>query len=278
MTFIILVIVIYFAIKILLPSNSPNVTNSSKTNGVSQTKKEESHSARKEATNQRTNPSLTEKNETRYFWNSTQGVKLWSEDKPAEALECLNIALSIRSDEDRLLYIKGSCLIDLERFDEALVSLDRYLSRVLDNPNALYWKGYCLCRLYRNKEAKIALEAARKLDPENQLTIELSAFVEAALSEAKTRYSENFERGVFLKDSGDYKTAIEKFDIALKFDSGKWEAYYNKGVCLAELGRHNEAVQAFENALAIDPSINEVFVRKEKASQDHIRNLYNDNS
>lgn len=59
--------------------------------------------------------------------------------------------------------------------------------------------------------------------------------------------------GVQECNKGNYETALERFDQALKLDRNFPHAWYNKGTSLGHLGRYQEAVDALEQALRLMP-------------------------
>lgn len=64
-----------------------------------------------------------------------------------------------------------------------------------------------------------------------------------------------YSLGVQECDKGNYETALEQFDQALKLDKNFPHAWYNKGTSLGHLGRHQEAVAALDQALRLMPGL-----------------------
>jgi protein O-mannosyl-transferase len=67
------------------------------------------------------------------------------------------------------------------------------------------------------------------------------------------------------KRIGDLKGAIEDFDIAIEKDPNKAEIYSNKGIALAELGDINSAIQNFNIAVKKDPDYVFAYTNRAKA-------------
>jgi len=70
-----------------------------------------------------------------------------------------------------LLVEHGICLSDLEAYSEAIQRFDTCLVLAADHPGALYNKAITLHRMGRFGDALDILEAARRVDPENPLTL-----------------------------------------------------------------------------------------------------------
>ena len=70
-----------------------------------------------------------------------------------------------------ILVEHGICLSDLERFEEAIERFNFALSVEPEHAGAQYNKAITLYRVGKHDQAQAALEQARRLDPENALTL-----------------------------------------------------------------------------------------------------------
>ncbi|MBL9104242.1 MAG: tetratricopeptide repeat protein [Myxococcales bacterium] len=70
-----------------------------------------------------------------------------------------------------ILVEHGICLSDLERFEEAVERFNFSLSVEPEHAGAQYNKAITLYRVGKHEQAQAALEAARRLDPDNALTL-----------------------------------------------------------------------------------------------------------
>lgn len=130
---------------------------------------------------------------------------------------------------------KGTCLVALGRYEDALAAIDQALHLDPSNVDAHYDKGSVLVALKRYEEALLAFDQAIHFDT----TYESSAYN---------------DKGVVLIDLKHYEEAVLAFDqAALLRDIGKEVAYQNKGYALYLLERYEEALVAYDKAIEIDP-------------------------
>jgi len=82
-------------------------------------------------------------------------------------------------------------------------------------------------------------------------------WIDRAIAIAPDNPAVHCNRGIALKELGQFEAAIASYDraIALKPDFAK--AYYNRGVALKELKRLDAAVRSYEEAAALDPDFAE---------------------
>jgi tetratricopeptide (TPR) repeat protein len=59
------------------------------------------------------------------------------------------------------------------------------------------------------------------------------------------------DEGVSHHSQGEFETAVEFFDKALKLDPSIVAACSNRGLALSKLGRYEDAIESFDRALAI---------------------------
>src|SRR5215204_2356214 len=72
---------------------------------------------------------------------------------------------------------------------------------------------------------------------------------------SQTDVASAIQEGIVLHDKGDYDAAIEKYDIALRFDVSSHKARYEKSLSLMSLKKYHEAEQLLKQVLkeAKDP-------------------------
>jgi RNA polymerase subunit RPABC4/transcription elongation factor Spt4 len=105
-----------------------------------------------------------------------------------------------------------------------------------------YSKGAALTILGRYDEALECIEAALKINPENEI-----AWV---------------NRGTALTRLGKHKEALKSFNEAIKQNPSYEVAWNNKGNTLARLKRFDEALKSYDMAIEIDEMYREAWVNK----------------
>jgi tetratricopeptide (TPR) repeat protein len=129
------------------------------------------------------------------------GVCDVNEDRAETALEHFDTALALGPPEDdlgRVLFFRGYCLKQLERYDEAVDDLGLSIELEQPEPEHHNLLGYCLFKTGRHTEAVAAFERAVALDP--------SSAVDWA------------NLGVNLERLGDTERAAEMYRRALGMD------------------------------------------------------------
>ena len=85
--------------------------------------------------------------------------------KGDEAVQALNAALEMQPDIPQAYFIRGLAQFGLGHYEEALPDFEQYSSRESEDPEPLYWQGFTLLRLGRHEEAIAALEKYRLAKP-----------------------------------------------------------------------------------------------------------------
>ena len=75
--------------------------------------------------------------------------------------------------------------------------------------------------------------------------------------ENRKKANEWFVRGEKLQDQKLFKEAAQKYQKAVKIDSGYAEAFSNLGYCYRKQGRHSKAVNYYTKAIKLDPKLEE---------------------
>lgn len=66
-----------------------------------------------------------------------------------------------------------------------------------------------------------------------------------------------FKQGEQYQEKGDYKTAAEKYKMAVKIDNSYAEAYSNLGYSYRKQGKYDEAIRYYKKAIKLDPNLAE---------------------
>ena len=96
------------------------------------------------------------------------GVCDVNDQRAEHALVHFDDALALEPAADdlgRVLFFRGFCLKELERYDEAVVDLERSLELERAEPEHHNLLGFCLFKLGRHAEAVTSFERAVALDP-----------------------------------------------------------------------------------------------------------------
>ena len=205
-------------------------------------------------------PSLTLKDITRYYFESSklirlyistlvsflekigyikprskfeEGVLLFCKGMYNEAIQKLDEAIRLNPSKAKHHYYKGKVLRLLKRYEEAIKEFDEAIRL---NPNKAEYhegKGIALYYLKRYEEAIKEFEEAIKLNP------------------SKARY--HYRKGIVLSSLYKNEEAIKEFDEAIRLNPNKAEYHESKGLSLHYLKRYEEAVEEFDKAIKLDP-------------------------
>jgi len=102
---------------------------------------------------------------------SALGAMLRRQGRLDEAEQVYDIYLADDPINVEVLVEHGICLSDLERFEEAIERFNFSLSVEPEHAGAQYNKAITLYRVGKHEQAQAALEQARRLDPDNALTL-----------------------------------------------------------------------------------------------------------
>ena len=126
-----------------------------------------------------------------------------------------------------------------------------------DTYNNLGYTKYLLGKSFESEGGKENMERARKLYEEAKTDSN-----KAIQQDPKQPYS-YYTQGLASSGLGNYKSAIEAFDNAIKFKDNYAEtsyaakAYYARGRTKQRLGQHEAAKADFEAAKKLDPNVGE---------------------
>lgn len=151
--------------------------------------------------------------------------KLNREQRPAEALQCIDQAIA-RRDGPRVSYARAQTLNALGRSDEALAEIDRGIALNLQDPALLSYKGWLLLARGRYDEAMACMDRALALQPYHVPTLNV--------------------RGVLLQEVGLPRAARESFEMALAIEPRHAQARWNRSLLLLKLGEFNLGWREYE--------------------------------
>jgi glycosyltransferase involved in cell wall biosynthesis len=153
---------------------------------------------------------------------STQGAMLYRQGSYIEALNCLEKAVRIETNNPWIFFDIGLCLMAVNRLDEALMMLQTALEKIPSNTWVWSAVGIALARFGHYENARHAFIKAKKISNKNN---------EAALflnGDAESNFSEGIQK--FLK--GEYNSAMTLFDAAIFKDPKNHRALFYKGKIL----------------------------------------------
>jgi glycosyltransferase involved in cell wall biosynthesis/Tfp pilus assembly protein PilF len=175
---------------------------------------------------------------------SVQGARLYWEGAYNEALDCLEKAARIESDNPWILFDMGLCYLAQNRFNGALSLLQSAHSKIPSNTWVLSSIGIAFARLGDYEKARESFLHARQKFIKNH---EAALFLDG-LSET------NIIEGIREFEQGKYYSALNYLDAALMKDPQKDLAFYYKGKILMELGKPFEALPYYLSANHLNPN------------------------
>jgi len=150
-----------------------------------------------------------------------------------EAIEALDLLLSVKRRSVEAHNNRGAILEKLGRDEEALESFDRALEIKPNHIDALYNQACVLRKLGRLAGAVKVFDRVLLLKPDH--------------------YKAYNNRGTALEALGRREEAIASYDRALALVPNFVEALNNRGNALLKERRHSEALACYERALEVDP-------------------------
>ena len=153
-------------------------------------------------------------------------------DLHKEAIEMLETAYKLTTDESDVLSLIGMEYLFLEDFENAKYYFTQCLLQDQEDFSALYNIIYCFEYLEQTEEAIVFLNDYLNKNP----------YCEVAWHQVGKQYYS-------LKD---YKKALAAFDFAIISDDTFIGAYLEKGKVLEKLKRYNEAIESYTVTLGLD--------------------------
>src|SRR5580704_10804491 len=188
---------------------------------------------------------------------------------PIGALECLEEALSIGSQDARTWTLKGDVLIDLGKYEEAIGCFEE-AERIDRAFQASDWtiRADTFYSLGRYAEAIVCYEKGTSADPNYFLAWRGKAlacwalrdvdkaicYLDEALRIKPQDIASWMDKGNMLYDQEKYEDALICFDQTLRQDSTYPSGWLRKGFTLDSMGLRSEAIRCFDEVIKLDPS------------------------
>ena len=169
----------------------------------------------------------------------SEAIKLFSERQFLASLNLLDFALGNNSTSAKLHNVKGACLVELGKFNEAIncyrrsIELDPCYAQAHNNLGVIFEK------IGNYEEALKSFDAAIKNFPE---------FPQALNNKA-----------LILRRKKQHEDAATLFIQAIKLSPEYAEAHNNLGVTLLDLGNHGDALKNFKRAVELRPEYEEAY-------------------
>jgi tetratricopeptide (TPR) repeat protein len=200
-------------------------------------------------------------------WKNT-GLRLLSESRPVEAVQCFDEALILNENLEDIWLNRGKTLVTLGRIKESLASFNKVIELNDKNFEAYSYKGFLLA--FKNdqdgfdKNIKIAMD----LNPNSEIVwlnktkahLVLKQFKDALNSSEKALNikPDNIEALMCkcegLTNSSEYLSAVECSKKILEQNVDNVKAINCKAKAFLGLGKNKEALELFEEVLKRDPN------------------------
>jgi len=179
---------------------------------------------------------------------SVQGAMLYRKGAYSEALNCLERAARVESDNHWILFDKGLCFLALNQFTDAFNMLESARAKIPSNTWVWSALGITFARLGYYDRARHAFICARKISPENS---EAALFLDG-LSES------NLAEGIREFKQEKYNSALTYLDAAIFKDPQNKLAHFYKGKTLLTLKQPSKALPYLLSADLLKP--NQAFI------------------
>jgi tetratricopeptide (TPR) repeat protein len=177
------------------------------------------------------------------FWSSDRAITaLEVQGRLEEALRLARVNIGRSGGEPWALRHKGSILMSVGRFSEALETFVQFEQKSKNLFDALQLRGQALFGLERYAEAGDAYEKAFGWAEANPQAVE-----EAALVEAYDRWA------LVLSENREYEKAVAVARRALAYEEARSDTYFRIGYTMTDMGLLVEAEKQYEAALQADP-------------------------
>jgi tetratricopeptide (TPR) repeat protein len=200
--------------------------------------------------------------------NAMLGVVKYKQRDCASAVEHFHASWQLISSQPAALAQYGTCLMNLDKAEDALPVFQRLLSLQPDDSHARYNLAVVQLAAHSPKEAVETLQpllGAASPDPE-VLDLASSAYEESGdtpkavnllrqaivLDPKKTRYFVDFAALSFAHQS--FQVGVDMIDAGLKETPNAAQLFVARGVLLIQLGQYEKAEADFEKASQLDPT------------------------
>ena len=203
-----------------------------------------------------------------------KGMALYEMNSDDRAKECLETALKSYGLTARLKpgnadahFNKGSVLLDLERYGEALKCFEKVIKKKPSDVDALHGKWVALSNLKRYGEALELTDRMIEIYPNDPdmysfkgLTLidleksdEALEQIDKAIMMNPYDTSMHISKAEVLSGRELYDEALKCADKAIELESDEAYFYYMKGNVLLDLERYKEALECFDKMIQLDP-------------------------
>jgi tetratricopeptide (TPR) repeat protein len=200
--------------------------------------------------------------------NAMLGVVKYKQRDCASAVEHFHASWQLISSQPAALAQYGTCLMNLDKAEDALPVFQRLLSLQPDDSHARYNLAVVQLAAHSPKEAVETLQpllGAASPDPE-ALDLASSAYEESGdtpkavnllrqaivLDPKKTRYFVDFATLSFAHQS--FQVGVDMINVGLKETPNAAQLFVARGVLLIQLGQYEKAEADFEKASQLDPT------------------------
>jgi tetratricopeptide (TPR) repeat protein len=154
-----------------------------------------------------------------------------------DAVQAFQEALNLRKNESNALYGLGRAQMGLDKYDEAHEAFARFVQLQPEDASGHYALGMTLQALQRSDEARSEYEKSIQLKPEQTECY--------------------FQLGVMDLDSGDLKSAAERFSRVLKHAPHHAGALTGAGRVAFQQKEYTKAAELLQSAVAAESSLRE---------------------
>ena len=171
-----------------------------------------------------------------------KGVALYQLGQFNNAIEYFNKAINVKSDFFEAYLNRGNSLKELNQLNSAIKNYDKAIKH---KPN--YSEAY-------NNRGLVELEL-------KQINVAIKSFDKAI--EFKSNYSHAYNnRGNALLELKLIDDAIKNYDKAIIIEDKFFEAYYNRGIALNEIKKFNAAIENYNKVIEIEPNYVNAYLNK----------------
>ena len=191
---------------------------------------------------------------------------------PLDAIKNFESCLKINRMNAQAIYNKGLCLIQINKFEEAIFDFSLIIKENPEDLESYYNKGICLLKinkidealaqfnkilqinknyLFANLQKGICYSKLHKFD---KALNELNYYEKNSKNENKN-YELNYHKGLCYMNNKQYNFALEEFNNALRLDPNNAEALTNRALVYSELGKTKEATADRDAALKLNPNL-----------------------
>ena len=184
------------------------------------------------------------------------------------AIQALDTAIEVNSDELYPLYLKSVILKDLGKYSEAKICAEKVLNKHPKNTVLLNHYGIVLLNINQYEESIKYFNKAIELnqnyrDPHSNLGLALHRIQKYNLSIESYKKSLSLDKnhtqtiiniGSVYQELGNYNKAKKYYKDAIKKDPMNSDAYNNMAVLYGEIGKKENAAEYYRKSLKINPS------------------------